>query len=93
MIAIAFLFVRLLYDCFKSPALPPKAEVHPRSCDVAEVPISDICSAANCGLSNGQEIPGLRNMEQVVQVRTGVWNFTDCLHDIVRYKIRGSWIR
>jgi hypothetical protein len=44
-------------------------------------------------LSNGQEIPGLRNMEQVVQVRTGLWNFTDCLHDIVCYKIRGTWIR
>jgi hypothetical protein len=39
MIAIAFLFVRLLYDCFKSPALPPKAEVHPRSRYVAKVPI------------------------------------------------------
>ena len=44
-------------------------------------------------LSNGQEIPGLRNMEQVVQVRTGLWYFTDCLHDIVCYKIRGPWIR
>lgn len=44
-------------------------------------------------LSNGQEIPGLRNMEQVVQVRTGLWNFTDCLHDIVCYKIRSPWIR
>jgi hypothetical protein len=43
--------------------------------------------------SNGKEIPGLRNMEQVVQVRTGLWNFTDCLHDIVCYKIRGPWIR
>jgi hypothetical protein len=42
MIAIAFLFVRLLYDCFKSPALPPKAEVHPRSRYVAKVPATDI---------------------------------------------------
>ena len=24
---------------------------------------------------------------------TGLWNFTDCLHDIVCYKIRGPWIR
>src|SRR5262245_10619662 len=28
-------------------ALPPKAEVNPPSCYVAEVPGSDICSAAN----------------------------------------------
>src|SRR5258707_5050130 len=33
-------------------ALPPKADVHPRSCYVAFVPISDICSAANCTLFN-----------------------------------------
>src|SRR5205085_1481483 len=39
-------------------------------------------------LSNGQEIPGVRNMEQVVQLRTDLWNFTDCLHDIVRCEIR-----
>jgi hypothetical protein len=44
-------------------------------------------------LSNGQEIPGLRNMEQVAQVRTDLWDFTDCLHDIVCYKIRSLWIR
>jgi len=28
-------------------ALPPKAEVHPPSCYVAEVPRNDICTAAN----------------------------------------------
>src|SRR5260221_7526702 len=33
-------------------ALPPKADVHLRSCYVAFVPISDICSAANCTLFN-----------------------------------------
>src|SRR5258707_5572835 len=32
-------------------ALPPKADVHPRCCYVAFVPISDICSAANCDYS------------------------------------------
>src|SRR5215475_13094759 len=31
-------------------ALPPKADVHPPSCYVAQVPRSDICSAVNCGL-------------------------------------------
>src|SRR5262245_20200342 len=30
-------------------ALPPKAEVHPPSCYVAEVPGSDICGAASLG--------------------------------------------
>jgi hypothetical protein len=31
-------------------ALPPKADIHPRSCYVAFVPIPDSCSAANTGL-------------------------------------------
>jgi hypothetical protein len=71
----------------------PKPDYAPTLVGGAKVPISDICGAANCGLSNGQEIPGLRNMEQAVQVRTGLRNFTDCLHDIVCYKIRSLWIR
>jgi len=32
-------------------ALPPEADVHARSCYVAFVPISDICSTANCDYS------------------------------------------
>jgi hypothetical protein len=33
-------------------ALPPKAEVHPRSCYVAKVPIRDICTAAKIVLAS-----------------------------------------
>src|SRR6266511_6312525 len=50
-------------DVCPMSALPSKADVDPRSCDVAKVPGSDICSAANCGLfdhlvGNGEHARG-----------------------------------
>jgi hypothetical protein len=52
---------------------------------------SDI--ATPLALSNSQKIPLLRNMKQIIQVRTDLWNLTDRLHDIVCYQIRRLWVR